>query len=178
MSLQEQRAVEMAVVDGLATVTLNRPDAKNAMNQDVADDLYDIAQRIAHDSTVRAVLITGNGKVFSVGGDITVFASTPPSEEVPEVLGRMAGRYHDALRQFSRLQVPVSPRCMAPSRAGARPHLRLGHRARCRGNEVRHRFGQIGLAGDGGNSWFLPRLVAPTRSGTLFRGPCAERARG
>ncbi len=174
MSLQEQRAVEMAVVDGLATVTLNRPDAKNAMNQDVADDLYDIAQRIAHDSTVRAVLITGNGKVFSVGGDITVFASTPPRRRCP--------KFSDGWPGAITTRCGNSPGCRYQcrrgawrrrGRGGARPHLRLGHRARCRGNEVRHRFGQIGLAGDGGNSWFLPRLVgADAQRNSISRTVC------
>lgn len=168
MSLQEQRAVEMAVVDGLATVTLNRPDAKNAMNQDLADELYEIAQRIAHDSTVRAVLITGSGALFSVGGDITVFASTP-SEEVPEVLGRMAGRYHDALRQFSRLQVPVVAAVHGAVAGGALGLIYVSDIVlAAEGTKFATGFGQIGLTGDGGNSWFLPRLVGARRAAELY----------
>lgn len=164
----DSKAVEMAVVDGLATVTLNRPDAKNAMNQDLADELYEIAQRIAHDSAVRAVLLTGNGKVFSVGGDINVFASTP-AEEVPEVLGRMAGRYHDALRQFSRLQIPVVAAVHGAVAGGALGLIYVSDIVlAAEGTKFATGFGQIGLAGDGGNSWFLPRLVGARRAAELY----------
>lgn len=162
------RPVEYSVVDGLATVTLNRHEAKNGMNQDVADELYDVAQRIAHNDAVRAVLFTGNGKIFSVGGDITVFASTP-AEEVPEVLQRMAGRYHDALRQFSCLRVPVVAAVHGAVAGGALGLIYVSDIVlAAEGTKFATGFGQIGLTGDGGNSWFLPRLVGARRAAELY----------
>ena len=160
--------VDYTVADGLATITLNRPDAKNGMNQDVADELYDLAQRIAHDAAVRAVLFTGHGKVFSVGGDITVFASTP-AERLPEVLERMAGRYHDALRQFARLRVPVVAAVHGAVAGGALGLIYVSDIVlAAEGTKFATGFGQIGLTGDGGNSWFLPRLVGARRAAELY----------
>lgn len=160
--------VDYTIADGLATIALNRPDAKNGMAQDVADELYDIAQRIAHDAAVRAVLFTGNGKVFSVGGDITVLASTPAAE-LPEALGRMAGRYNDALLQFSRLTVPVVAAVHGAVAGGALGLIYVADIVlAAEGTKFATGFGKIGLTGDGGNSWFLPRLVGARRAAELY----------
>jgi len=62
--------VELEVADGLATVTLNRPDALNALNVQLKDELAEVWRRLGPDPEVRAVLLTGAGRAFSTGGDI------------------------------------------------------------------------------------------------------------
>jgi 2-(1,2-epoxy-1,2-dihydrophenyl)acetyl-CoA isomerase len=160
--------LDYTVNNGVARIALDRTAARNAMNQDVADELYDVAQRVSHDRTVRAVLFVGNGKVFSVGGDIEVFASTP-ADELPETLTRMAGRYHDALRTFARLDVPIVAAVHGAVAGGA---LGLIYTAdivlAAEGTKFATGFAAIGLSGDGGNSWFLPRLVGTRRAAELY----------
>jgi enoyl-CoA hydratase len=56
--------------DGIATIRLNRPDAKNALNQDFIDELGQAADQVARDAEVRAVIVTGGEEVFAAGGDI------------------------------------------------------------------------------------------------------------
>ncbi len=161
-------AVDCTVADSLATITLNRPDARNAMNQDVADDLYDIAVRLTHDETVRAVLIVGSGPVFSVGGDIGMFASTEVGA-LPETLSRMAGRYHDALGHFARLEVPIVCAVHGAVAGGALGLLYIADIVIASENtKFALGFGSIGLTGDGGTSWFLPRLIGVRRAAELY----------
>jgi len=161
-------SAQLEVGQGLATVTLNRPEARNGMNQSLADDLYVIADRLHSDDSVRAVLIVGRGPVFSVGGDIGVFASTTPDER-SETLRGMAARYHDALGLLARLAKPV---VCAVHGAVAGAALGLVYVAdiaiAAEGTKFALGFGDIGLAGDGGTSWFLPRLVGARRAAQLY----------
>jgi len=62
--------VILVIDDGIATITLNRPDKSNAMSPELMDDLANILQAVARDNNVRAVVITGTGRSFSAGGDI------------------------------------------------------------------------------------------------------------
>jgi len=79
-SVPGSSTVEFSVEGGLATVRMNRPDAHNAINAAMAAELYEAAMRCANDPAIRAVLLLGNGKSFSVGGDLKVFANTKESE--------------------------------------------------------------------------------------------------
>ena len=66
--------VLLSVADGIATVTLNRPDRFNALNLQMAQELYRAAIACGEDPSVRAVVITGAGKAFFAGGDLSAFA--------------------------------------------------------------------------------------------------------
>jgi 2-(1,2-epoxy-1,2-dihydrophenyl)acetyl-CoA isomerase len=160
--------VDYCVVDGLATVTLNRPDAKNSINEAVAEELYDVAQRVSNDPSVRAVLFAGNGSAFSVGGDIQVFAATA-AEDTPELLTRMIGSYHTALGLFAALRVPVVTAAHGAVAGGALGMLYVSDLVlAAEGTKFATGFGQIGLTSDGGNSWFLPRLVGSRRAAEMY----------
>lgn len=62
------------VKDNVAVITLNRPDAANALNLPMAKELCDVAVKAEHDPNVRAVLLTATGKMFCAGGDLKHFA--------------------------------------------------------------------------------------------------------
>ena len=70
MSTHVYSDLELGVSNGVATITLNRIDAMNALNMSLKADLAAAVAEVAHNPEVRAVLITGNGKAFSAGGDI------------------------------------------------------------------------------------------------------------
>lgn len=70
MSGQAYQALELSIEAGLATVRLNRPDARNALNAQLKGELEELIRSFAVDDDVRAVLLTGNGPAFSAGGDI------------------------------------------------------------------------------------------------------------
>src|SRR5690349_7690394 len=66
--------------DGVAVLTLNRPDEANALNAEMAAELRRAALGLAHDHSVRAVLIQSFGRVFCGGGDLGAFAAEDPSD--------------------------------------------------------------------------------------------------
>jgi 2-(1,2-epoxy-1,2-dihydrophenyl)acetyl-CoA isomerase len=93
------------IVEGIATLTLNRPDDANALNQQMANELLDAAMICSSDERVRAVIVTGNGKMFCAGGDLREMDEQ--GERRPEHLTRMASALHGALIRFAHMDAPV-----------------------------------------------------------------------
>ncbi|TDC99509.1 enoyl-CoA hydratase [Saccharopolyspora terrae] len=160
--------VDFRITDGIGEIRLNRPAERNALDQAVADDLYEVALRCASDSGIRALLISGNGPAFTVGGDISVFADAGEGE-LPAVLRRMTTPYHEALRIFSQLEAPIVTAVHGAVAGGGLGLLYVADIAfAAEGTKFATGFTSLGLSGDGGNSWFLPRLVGPRRAAELY----------
>ncbi|MFE9322305.1 enoyl-CoA hydratase-related protein [Nocardia sp. NPDC052278] len=164
------RAVELSVTHGMAVLRLNRPYQRNAIDQTMADDLYEAAQRCAARSDLRALVILGNGPTFTVGGDITVFADTEP-EELSTTLRRMVTPYHEALRIFAELPAPVVTAVHGSVGGGGLGMVYCADIAlAAEGTKFATGFSALGLSGDGGTSWYLPRLVGMRRAQALYQG--------
>ncbi|MEH2588975.1 enoyl-CoA hydratase-related protein [Bradyrhizobium sp. AZCC 1721] len=162
------RTVLLDIADGVATLRLNRPDQGNAINPDMADDLLEAATLIAENASVRAVLIAGIGPNFTVGGDLAVFAGTK-RDELPNRLRRMIDSYHLAIERLTGIDAPV----VAAVRGGAGGGgLGLLYAADIvvAADDARFAlgYGALGLTADGGNTWFLPRMVGMRRAQELF----------
>ncbi len=162
------RTVLLDFAEGVATLRLNRPDKGNAIDTAMADDLAEAATQIAERPGVRAVLITSNGSNFTVGGDLALFAGTA-REQLPDRLRRMIDSYHLAIERLTSIDAPV----VAAVRGGAGGGgLGLLYAADIVVAADDSRFalgyGALGLTADGGNTWFLPRLVGMRRAQELF----------
>jgi 2-(1,2-epoxy-1,2-dihydrophenyl)acetyl-CoA isomerase len=162
------RAVLLDVADGIARLRLNRPQQGNAINPDMAADLAEAATQISENASVRAVLITGSGSNFTVGGDLSVFAETA-REQLPNRLRRMIDSYHLAIERLTSIDAPV----VAAVRGGAGGGgLGLLYAADIviAADDARFAlgYGALGLTADGGNTWFLPRMVGMRRAQQLF----------
>ena len=162
------RTVLLDFSAGVATLRLNRPDHGNAIDTDMAADLAEAATQIAERPDVRAVLIAGNGPNFTVGGDLGLFAGTG-REQLPNRLRRMIDSYHLAIERLTSIDAPV----VAAVRGGAGGGgLGLLYAADIvvAADDARFAlgYGALGLTADGGNSWFLPRLVGMRRAQELF----------
>jgi 2-(1,2-epoxy-1,2-dihydrophenyl)acetyl-CoA isomerase len=161
-------AVEFSVADGLGVLRLNRPEHRNAIDEVMPGDLYEVAQRCAANSGLRALLITGNGRAFTVGGDVSVFAGAAPGE-LPAKLRRLTTLYHDALLTLRDLDAPI---VVAVHGAVAGGGLGLLYTAdialAAEGTKFATGFAALGLSGDGGSSWFLPRLAGARRAAELY----------
>jgi len=162
------RTVVLDMADGVATLRLNRPDQGNAINPEMAADLLEAATLVAENRSVRAVLIAGNGPNFTVGGDLAVFAGTA-RDELPNRLRRMIDSYHVAIERLTGLDAPV----VAAVRGGAGGGgLGLMYAADIvvAADDARFAlgYGALGLTADGGNTWFLPRMVGMRRAQELF----------
>ena len=153
---------------GVATLRLNRPDKGNAIDERMAADLAEAATQIAERPDVRAVLIAGNGPNFTVGGDLGLFAGTA-REQLPNRLRRMIDSYHLAIERLTSIDAPV----VAAVRGGAGGGgLGLMYVADIvvAADDARFAlgYGALGLTADGGNTWFLPRMVGMRRAQELF----------
>jgi 2-(1,2-epoxy-1,2-dihydrophenyl)acetyl-CoA isomerase len=162
------RTVLLDFTDGVATLRLNRPDHGNAINPDLAADLAEAATQIAERTDVRAVLIAANGPNFTVGGDLGVFAETA-REQLPNQLRRMIDSFHLAIERLTSIDAPV----VAAVRGGAGGGgLGLLYAADIvvAGDDARFAigYGALGLTADGGNTWFLPRMVGMRQAQELF----------
>ena len=94
--------IKYEINEGLAAVTVNRPEALNALNMDVLDELYDVFGKIASDDEVRAVIVTGEGRSFVAGADIAQMGKLSPLE------GRMMmQKGHDVMNRIEQLPKAV-----------------------------------------------------------------------
>ncbi|MBV9183284.1 MAG: enoyl-CoA hydratase/isomerase family protein, partial [Acidobacteria bacterium] len=95
--------VEFEVRDHIGYVTLNRPEAANALNAEVARQLDEAALQCDENPEVRAVLMTGAGRMFCGGGDLKAFAAQSP-ERLPAYLKSVTFYFHEAIHRFARMR--------------------------------------------------------------------------
>jgi 2-(1,2-epoxy-1,2-dihydrophenyl)acetyl-CoA isomerase len=162
------RTVLLDIKDYVATVRLNRPDKGNAIDADMADDLAEAATQIAERSDVRAVLIAGNGPNFTVGGDLGLFAGTA-HERLPNRLRRMIDSYHLAIDRLTSIDAPVIAAVRGGAGGGGLGLLYVADIV-VAADDARFAlgYGALGLTADGGNTWFLPRMVGMRRAQEFF----------
>src|SRR5258708_21661026 len=91
--------------DHVARITFNRPDAANALDLEMARELMHAAIRASEDPAVRAVILTGAGRMFSGGGDLKSFAAQ--EDRLPAHLKEVALYLHAAISRFVRMDAPV-----------------------------------------------------------------------
>ncbi|WP_158965930.1 enoyl-CoA hydratase/isomerase family protein [Chachezhania sediminis] len=97
--------LEFSVADGIARIVLNRPDQANALNVTLAREMFAVSMLLATDPSVRAVLLTGRGKLFCGGGDLAAMASAGAGREA--MLLEMATLMHQAVTRLAAMDAPV-----------------------------------------------------------------------
>ncbi|WP_337188154.1 enoyl-CoA hydratase-related protein [Phenylobacterium sp.] len=160
------------VDEGVATITLRRPERLNAFNSQMMLDLIDAFDRADADDAVRAVIVTGDGRAFCAGADIAagadIFdfdgagAGAPGDQKVAGVQRDGGGRV--ALRIFACLK-PVIAAVNGPA-VGVGVTMQLPMDVRLASSDARFGFvfTRRGLTPEACSSWFLPRLVGPSRA--------------
>jgi 2-(1,2-epoxy-1,2-dihydrophenyl)acetyl-CoA isomerase len=144
---------------GVLTITLNRPDVLNAMNGAMHTALG-AALREARDSAVRAVVVTGAGRGFCVGQDLTEFR-----EEAGDIGGRLRGTYHPNVLMLRALEKPVIAAVNGPA-AGAGLSFACACDLRIASDAASFvpAFVNIGLVPDSGGTFFVARLLGYARA--------------
>jgi 2-(1,2-epoxy-1,2-dihydrophenyl)acetyl-CoA isomerase len=155
-------------VDGqIGTLTLNRPDALNAMSPELIGELTIAAAWLADRAPLRALIITGAGRAFCSGGDVNWFKRGVSDESVdlPSEVRRGAELLHNAIVDIRRIPYPVIAAVNGPA-AGAGMSLALSADIRIASDEafLAIAYGRIGAAPDGGMTYFLPRVVGPAKA--------------
>lgn len=154
---------------GVATLTLNRPDKLNAYNRQVEDEMRAATEALAGDDAVRAVVVTGAGRAFSAGGDVSDM--TPGGGwdlSAGERYARFVGLHQVALN----LQEMAKPTIAMVNgvAVGAGCNLALACDIRVASDKARFglAFVNVGLGDDMGGAWFLPRLVGVGKALELY----------
>jgi 2-(1,2-epoxy-1,2-dihydrophenyl)acetyl-CoA isomerase len=160
--------IQVSEADGIATVTLCRPDRLNAFVGHMRRDLAEALEHVGSERNVRVVILTGAGRAFCAGGDIAFMAELMQrrdSEEFSRILG--AGRRVIlAIRQMTK---PVIASINGPA-SGAGFNLALACDLRIAANTATfsQSFAKVGLHPDWGGTYFLPRLVTPNKACEMF----------
>ena len=159
--------VSLAIVDGVAELRLTRADRHNAIDAAMADQLAGAVTDIANEPSVRAVLIAADGPSFTVGGDLGFLASA----DLAATLGTMVPQYHDTLETLALLPTPIVVAVQGAAAGGGLGLLWAGDIVIAADDAVfATGFVGVGVSGDGGSSWHLPRLVGMRRARELLIG--------
>jgi 2-(1,2-epoxy-1,2-dihydrophenyl)acetyl-CoA isomerase len=155
-------------IDGeIGTLTLDRPDAFNAMSPEMIGELTLAFSWLADRAPLRALIVTGAGKAFCAGGDVTWFRKGVEDGEIdlPSEVRRGAEALHQAIVDLRRIPYPVIAAVNGPA-AGAGFSLALACDTRIASEAAFFAcaYGRIGASPDGGMTYFLPRVVGPSRA--------------
>lgn len=158
------------VEERVARVTLNRPEARNALTLSLKEALHDLLPRLVQDAEVGCLLLSGAGAAFCSGGDTKTMAKDgkPPSMDDRQRLLRWE---HELPAQLHEMPKPVVAALPGPA-AGAGFSLALSCDLRIAAQSafLMTSFARLGLSGDYGGSWFLTQLVGPAKARELYFG--------
>ncbi|HSL28430.1 MAG TPA: enoyl-CoA hydratase-related protein [Anaerolineales bacterium] len=145
------------------TVTLNRPDAYNALNLEMMKGLAEVLSAAATDHSIKGIVLTGNGKAFCAGGDLKWI--NQQSEEAGSVLYRLAPQFHLSIVEIRRMGKPVVAALNGIAAGGGFSlALACDFRVMAESAILRQAYTSSGLSIDGGGSFALPRLVGLARA--------------
>lgn len=153
--------IKFEVADGVATITLNRPEVYNALNDGITYELQDVLKKISRDDSIRVVVLTGEGKAFCSGQDLKAASG----EEKRSFLDSLHKRYNPIISAMRGLPKPIICRLNGVA-AGAGCSLALACDMIIASEDATliEVFINIGLVPDSGSSYFLPRLVGMAKA--------------
>lgn len=153
--------IKYELKEGVATVTLNRPEVYNALNDAITYELQDIFKTIARDHEVRVVVLTGEGKAFCSGQDLKAVSGT----EKRSFLESLSKRYNPLILAMQTLPKPIICKLNGVA-AGAGCSIALACDIIVASEEATliEVFVNIGLVPDSGSSYFLPRILGRAKA--------------
>ena len=154
------------VTNGVALITLNRPDAANALDKTMAEDLFDVAVRCDCDAAIRAAVLTATGDMFCAGGDLKTFDSQ--GEALPQFLMETATKLHSAVTRFQYMDAPLTI-AVNGTAAGAGFSIALSgdHVIAAEGAKFVSAYTASGLTPDGSSTYFIAKHIGLLRAKEL-----------
>lgn len=151
------------IQDGVGLIRLNRPDDGNAIILEMARELLDVAIRCDEAPEVRAVVLTGNGRMFCAGGDLKVFAAQ--GDGISAYTKEVTHALHAAISRFNWMDAPVVG-AINGTAAGGGFSLALTTDIAVAAESAKFTmaYTKAGLAPDGSSSYFLARMVGLRRA--------------
>src|ERR1700742_4191691 len=166
--MSSNEMVLQSLDQGLLTITMNRPDRRNALSPDMTRGLVEAARRATEDTAVRAVLLKGAGGTFCVGGDVKSMAEGrgPMSFENKIVNLRRGMEVSRILHEMSK---PVVAQLDgAAAGAGLSIALSCDFRVASTSVKITTAFAKVGLSGDYGGTYFLTQMLGSAKARELY----------
>jgi 2-(1,2-epoxy-1,2-dihydrophenyl)acetyl-CoA isomerase len=159
--------VALELGGGVARLTLDRPEAGNAIDLDLARSLRENAESLAGRDDVGAVILQGSGKAFCVGGDLGFMHAA--GDGVGDAVAELVGEFHAAITALRALDAPVIASVQGVA-AGGGMSLALACDIAWAAESARFTmaYTAAGLTPDGGGTWTLPRIVGERRAAELI----------
>ncbi|MFO1468687.1 MAG: enoyl-CoA hydratase/isomerase family protein [Steroidobacteraceae bacterium] len=155
------------VRDGVALLTLNRPEAMNTLSLAMGRDLLNAALACANDRQVRAVVLTGAGKAFCAGGDLRGMQES--GADLQRFLLELTTHLHGAIGVFTQMDAPVIAAVNGTTAGAGVGLLAMADIAiAAQGTRITMAYTGVGLTPDGSTTFFLPRLVGVRRAAELM----------
>jgi 2-(1,2-epoxy-1,2-dihydrophenyl)acetyl-CoA isomerase len=157
--------LQYEVSRGVATLTLNRPDAMNSLNLELKNALKEAVTAVAEDPDVRAVVLTGAGRAFCAGQDLREHVAALDSVSVEEIWRTVPQHYVPVATALATMPKPVIAAVNGIA-AGAGASLAFACDLRIAADTAGFNlaFSTIGLSADTGATWTLPRLVGRAKA--------------
>ncbi|SDR29894.1 enoyl-CoA hydratase/isomerase family protein [Natronobacterium texcoconense] len=162
-------AVQLDIEEGVATITLNRPDNRNALTTEMSAAIVDAVEEAEDSEEVRCLVITGKEGTFCSGGDVTAMAELMSgAAELHEAVERIQHETSRAVRAIAEFHLPTIAKVDGIA-YGAGANLAIAADITLASAEARLSFGfrQVGLAIDTGTSYLLPRQVGVSKAKEL-----------
>jgi 2-(1,2-epoxy-1,2-dihydrophenyl)acetyl-CoA isomerase len=156
--------IEFVIEDGLARLTLDRPDRLNSFNAQMHEEVREAMETVQRDDSIRCLLISGNGRGFCAGQDLSD-RNVAPDADSPDLGESLEQKYNPLIRSLTRLEKPVI--CAVngvAAGAGANIALACDIVIAAESAKFIQSFCNIGLVPDSGGTWTLPRLVGRARA--------------
>lgn len=153
--------------DGVAYITLNRPEEANALNLQMAEELHEVALDCDRDAAVRAVLITAKGRMFCGGGDLKFFHTA--DVDVETLLMQVTMYFHRAVSIFNRMDAPVVMAINGTAAGGGFSFAISGDIVfAAESAKFTLAYSAAGLSPDGSSTYMLPRFIGLRRAKELM----------
>jgi 2-(1,2-epoxy-1,2-dihydrophenyl)acetyl-CoA isomerase len=161
------QTIRVETADGIATITLDRPDAYNALNLAMGKELHQAAIEVSEDRAVRCVLLTAAGKAFCGGGDVKDFVQNLP--RVGALLKELTTYIHAAVSRLVRAPKPVLTAINGVAAGGGLALALAGDLVlAAESARLTMAYSRIGATPDGSSTYWLPRLIGVRRAVELF----------
>ena len=158
------QSIKKEVLNGVATITLSRPDVYNSFNREMAMQMHDAIDDCQNDEEVRCIVITGEGKAFSAGQDLNEVID-PEGPEIVKIVGE---HYNPIIKRIRKIEKPfIAAVNGVAAGAGANIALACDIVIAKESASFIQAFSKIGLIPDSGGTFFLPRLVGWQRASAL-----------
>jgi enoyl-CoA hydratase/carnithine racemase len=163
----ENKAVILEIVESTAIITFNRPERYNAVNHDLIEGINYVFSVIKNDDNIRAVVLTGNGKGFCAGADLTTIGTLSAEDSRDYIIDN----YKPILNNFLKLRKPIIGAINGTAAGvGAAFALACDFRVMSKESALLYAFINIGLGPDGGASWLLSRQVGYSKALEIATG--------